>query len=73
MVDVRGDALQPPHGTTPAAVKSNKSQVPGTTRLTGFNETHANMQINIVFFRRNRMFNWVLLSCSSDVAVYAHS
>ena len=50
-----------------------KSQVPGTTRLTGFNETHANMQINIVFFRRNRMFNWFLLSCSSDVAVYAHS
>ena len=23
MVDVRGDVLQPPHGTTPAAVKSN--------------------------------------------------
>ena len=26
MVDVRGDVLRPPHGTTPAAVKSNKSQ-----------------------------------------------
>ena len=25
MVDVRGDVLRPPHGTTPAAVKSNKS------------------------------------------------
>ena len=24
MVDVRGDVLRPPHGTTPAAVKSNK-------------------------------------------------
>ena len=24
MVDVRGDILRPPHGTTPAAVKSNK-------------------------------------------------
>ena len=23
MVDVRGDVLKPPHGTTPAAVKSN--------------------------------------------------
>ena len=23
MVDVRGDVLWPPHGTTPAAVKSN--------------------------------------------------
>ena len=28
MVDVRGDVLRPPHGTTPAAVKSNiKSEV----------------------------------------------
>ena len=26
MVDVRGDALRPPHGTTPAAVKANKIQ-----------------------------------------------
>ena len=26
MVDVRGDVLPPPHGTTPAAVKSNKNQ-----------------------------------------------
>ena len=26
MVDVRGDVLRPPHGTTPAAVKSNKNQ-----------------------------------------------
>ena len=26
MVDVRGDVLRPPHGTTPAAVKSNKYQ-----------------------------------------------
>ena len=25
MVDVRGDVLRPPHGTTPAAVKSNKN------------------------------------------------
>ena len=25
MVDVRGDVLQPPHGTTPAAVKANKN------------------------------------------------
>ena len=25
-VDVRGDVLRPPHGTTPAAVKSNKNQ-----------------------------------------------
>ena len=24
MVDVRGDVLRPPHGTTPAAVKSNR-------------------------------------------------
>ena len=23
MVDIRGDVLRPPHGTTPAAVKSN--------------------------------------------------
>ena len=29
MVDVRGDVLRPPHGTTPAAVKSNKNQDPG--------------------------------------------
>ena len=28
MVDVRGDVLRPPHGTTPAAVKSNKNQNP---------------------------------------------
>ena len=28
MVDVPGDVLQPPHGTTPAAVKSNiKSEI----------------------------------------------
>ena len=27
MVDVRGDVLRPPHGTTPAAVKSNKNQL----------------------------------------------
>ena len=26
MVDVRGDVLRPPHGTTPAAVKANKKQ-----------------------------------------------
>ena len=26
MVDVRGDILRPPHGTTPAAVKANKIQ-----------------------------------------------
>ena len=26
MVDVRGDVLRPPHGTTPAAVKTNKYQ-----------------------------------------------
>ena len=26
MVDVRGDVFRPPHGTTPAAVKSNKNQ-----------------------------------------------
>ena len=26
MVDVRRDVLRPPHGTTPAAVKSNKIQ-----------------------------------------------
>ena len=26
MVDVRGDVLRPPHGTTPAAMKSNKNQ-----------------------------------------------
>ena len=26
MVDVRGDVLRPPHGTTPAAVKVNKIQ-----------------------------------------------
>ena len=26
MVDVRGDVLRPPHGTTPAAVKSNKNK-----------------------------------------------
>ena len=25
MVDVRGDVLRPPHGTTPAVVKSNKN------------------------------------------------
>ena len=24
MVDVRGDVLRPPHGTTPAAVNANK-------------------------------------------------
>ena len=26
MVDVRGDVLRPPHGTTPTAVKANKIQ-----------------------------------------------
>ena len=26
MVDVRGDVLRPPHGTTPVAVKANKIQ-----------------------------------------------
>ena len=26
MVDVQGDVLRPPHGTTPAAVKANKNQ-----------------------------------------------
>ena len=26
MVDVRGDVLRPPHGTTPAAVNANKNQ-----------------------------------------------
>ena len=26
MVNVRGDVLRPPHGTTPAAVKANKIQ-----------------------------------------------
>ena len=26
MVDVRGDVLRPPHGTTPAAVKAHKIQ-----------------------------------------------
>ena len=26
MVDVRGDVLRPPHGTTPVAVKTNKYQ-----------------------------------------------
>ena len=27
MVDVRGDVLRPPHGTTPAAVKANKKKM----------------------------------------------
>ena len=27
MDDVRGDFLRPPHGTTPAAVIANKSQI----------------------------------------------
>ena len=27
MADVRGNVLRPPHGTTPAAVKSNKNQI----------------------------------------------
>ena len=27
MVDLRGDVLRPPHGTTPAAVKSNKNRM----------------------------------------------
>ena len=26
MVDVRGDVLRPPHGTTPATMKSNKNR-----------------------------------------------
>ena len=33
MVDVRGDVLRPPHGTTPSAVKSNLS-LPETQVLT---------------------------------------
>ena len=34
MVDVRGDVLRPPHGTTPAAVKSNiKSEINTVRRL----------------------------------------
>ena len=33
MVDVRGDVLRPPHGTTPAAVKSNiKSEMINLTK-----------------------------------------
>ena len=28
MVDVRGDVLRPPHGTTPAAVKSKPNYAP---------------------------------------------
>ena len=35
MVDVRGDVLRPPHGTTPAAVKVNKNL------LRGFLNTHS--------------------------------
>ena len=31
MVDVRGDVLRPPHGTTPAAVKANIIQKRGTS------------------------------------------
>ena len=30
MVDVRGDVLRPPHGTTPAAVKANKNHKMGS-------------------------------------------
>ena len=38
MVDVRGDVLRPPHGTTPAAVKANKIQkLPKPIRNTVFN------------------------------------
>ena len=31
MVDVRGDVLRPPHGTTPAAVKSKELHIAGGT------------------------------------------
>ena len=34
MDDVRGDVLRPPHGTTPAAVKSNKNQK--STKINSF-------------------------------------
>ena len=37
MVDVRGDVLRPPHGTTPAAVKANKIQKLKPIRNTVFN------------------------------------
>ena len=33
MVDVRGDVLRPPHGTTPAAVKANKNKYNNQTPL----------------------------------------
>ena len=37
MVDVRGDVLRPPHGTTPAAVKSSRSR----RRISGDNEFYS--------------------------------
>ena len=37
MVDVRGDVLRPPHGTTPAAVKLNiESEMRSRPKVTNF-------------------------------------
>ena len=42
MVDVRGDVLRPPRGTTPAAVKANKNQKPIVRRTFWWRHNYRN-------------------------------
>ena len=69
MVDVRGDVLRPPHGTTPAAVKSNKLiSDPVITRQRKPEETYCNfanfksktdINQNVVQINKNLSRIWV--------------
>ena len=54
MVDVRGDVLRPPHGTTPAAVKWNKNL---RSLVSDIHDTSEQTEESIP----------VLLSCTSDI------
>ena len=55
MVDVRGDVLRPPHGTTPAAVKSNiKSEM----RSFKSNENILSLWLKLNYTLTNVMAKW---------------
>ena len=60
MVDVRGDVLRPPHGTTPAAVNSNKNQKWELFNEHIFEKRAPTMTLGVIFNKRGF---WRYLLC----------
>ena len=68
MVDVRGDVLRPPHGTTPAAVKANKIQkyyIRPVFLFVDFLECYPNMLASLE--NKNCCFGFLFFICRPSI------